>query len=277
MRMRVDTVRVIAAHELRATLRGRMVVGFAAIFSLLALGIALAGLGGSGQVLVQGFTRTAVSLMVLALYLFPLLGLILGAAAFGGEDGGTELLLAQPVERAEVLVGRAAGLATALFLVALAGFGVTGLVVAMRAGTAGIAGYLLVGASAAGVGVAAVAAGVLIGVVARRRAAAIGWALAAWFAAAVVYDLVAIGVLQVVGSGQPGPWLLAVLVANPIDGLRAVGLLALGADVLLGPTGAALQRLMGGITGAALVLASVLAWTAAPLALAARVFGRRDF
>ena len=42
------------------------------------------------------------------------LGLVLGASALGGEDGGTELLLAQPVGRGEVLLGPAAarGIAT---------------------------------------------------------------------------------------------------------------------------------------------------------------------
>ena len=68
----------------------------------------MAGLAASGQLLVQGFTRTAVSLLSLALYLLPLVGLVLGAHAFGAQDGGTELLLAQPIAR-HVLLGRCLG------------------------------------------------------------------------------------------------------------------------------------------------------------------------
>jgi hypothetical protein len=59
--------------------------------------------------------------------------------------------------------------------------------------------------------------------------------------------------------------------------MRAIGLVSLGADVLLGPTGAALSRLLGPSGGAALVGTALVAWCVVPLALAARVFGRRDF
>jgi Cu-processing system permease protein len=270
-------VLAIAAHELRSAVRGRMVPAFAGLFALLAVGIALAGLGASGQLLVQGFTRTAVSLLNLSIYLLPLLGVILGASAFGGEDGGTELLLAQPIGRGEALLGRTLGLAGALAGVALAGFGAVALLVAARAGTAGLGGYALVVGGATAAGLVGVGIGVLIGVVARRRSTAVGWALGAWFAAAVLYDLACIGVLQLAGDGEPGTLLVALLALNPIDGVRAVGLVTLGADVLLGPTGAALQRLMGPGMGAAWVAAALGAWLVAPLAGAGLVYRRRDF
>lgn len=269
--------RALAAAEFRSAVRGRVVQWFAALFALLALGIAVAGLGASGQLAVQGFGRTAVSLLTLALYLLPLLGLLLGAGSFGAEDGGTELLLVQPVSRGVVLAGRAAGLALALLTVAGAGFGAAGLVVGFVAGPAGLAAYLAVLAGAVAVGLAGLSLGVLIGIAARRRSAAVAMALAAWFAIAVVYDLLAITVLQLVGSGEPGPLLLALLALNPVDGMRALGLTALGADVLLGPTGAAMQRLMGPGGGAAVVLGSLLVHLVLPLLGAAAVYRRRDF
>lgn len=269
--------RALAAAEFRGAVRGRVVQWFAALFALLALGIAVAGLGASGQLTVQGFGRTAVSLLTLALYLLPLLGLLLGAGSFGAEDGGTELLLVQPVSRGMVLAGRATGLALALLTVAGAGFGAAGLVVGFVAGPAGLAAYLAVLAGAVAVGLAGLSLGVLIGVAARRRSAAVAMALAAWFAIAVVYDLLAITVLQLVGDGQPGPLLLALLALNPVDGMRALGLTALGADVLLGPTGAAMQRLMGPGAGAAVVLASLMVYLVFPLLSAAALYRRRDF
>jgi ABC-type transport system involved in multi-copper enzyme maturation permease subunit len=119
--------------------------------------------------------------------------------------------------------------------------------------------------------------GVLIGILSRRRSTAVGWALGAWFTAAILYDLAAITLLQLTGTGEPGPLLVAILAANPIDGVRAFSLISLGADVLLGPTGAALQRLLGVGSGGILVLASLAAWVSLPPAAAAWVFGRRDF
>jgi Cu-processing system permease protein len=253
------------------------VQGFGAVFALMALAIAAAGLAASGQLVVQGFTRTAVSLLSLALYLLPLVGLVLGAHAFGVENGGTELLLAQPISRGSVLLGRAAGLAATLVLVSAIGFGLAGLVVMVGAGAAGLTGYLLVAVGSTVVGLAGLAVGVLLGVRARRRLTAVAMALVFWVVLAVLFDFLAIALLQFTGDGEPGPLLLVLLAANPIDGMRALGLVGLGADVLLGPTGAALSRLMGPSGGAVLVVAALLGWCAVPLALATRTYRRRDF
>jgi Cu-processing system permease protein len=268
---------VIAATEFRGALASRLVQGFGAVFALMALAIAAAGLAASGQLVVQGFTRTAVSLLSLALYLLPLVGLVLGAHAFGVENGGTELLLAQPISRGSVLLGRAAGLAATLVLVAVIGFGLAGMVVMVGAGMAGLTGFLLVALGSTVVGLAGLAVGVLLGVRARRRLTAMAMALVVWVVLAVLFDFLAIALLQFTGDGEPGPLLLVLLAANPIDGMRALGLVGLGADVLLGPTGAALSRLMGPSGGAVLVVAALLGWCAVPLALATRTYRRRDF
>lgn len=277
MRAAARATLTVAAAEYRAALASRLVQGLGAIFALMALAIALAGLGASGELIVQGFTRTAVSLLSLALYLLPLVGLVLGAHAFGVEDGGTELLLAQPVGRDAVLLGRAAGLAAAVVLVAASGFGLAGLVVLGMAGTEGLAGYALTALGSTVVGLAGLALGILLGVRSRRRLGAIAKALVAWVILAVVFDFAAIALLQFVGDGEPGPLLLALLAANPLDGMRALGLVGLGADVLLGPTGAALSRLLSPSGGGVLVAASLLAWCTVPLALAAHAFRRKDF
>ena len=269
-------VLALAAFELRATLRGKMVPTFAVLFAVVAAGLALAGLGGSGQLLVQGFTRTAVSLMTLGYYMMPLLGLLLGAMAFVANSAAMEAIAAQPVGITELVVGRALGLLGAIVLVVLAGFGSAMLFIAANAGTAGIGGFLLVALGSVLAGAAGLAVGTLLGVVSRSRLGAMGGAIAAWLFAAVVFDLIAIGALQLVGDGQPGRWLLALLGLNPIDGLRAVSLVELGADVLLGPAGAALERMLGGAAGLTFVAVSLTLWVAVPLAAAITLSQRRD-
>src|SRR5688500_13666640 len=98
-RARIRGMLIIARHEFGSASRSRLVTVFTAVCAALSLIIALAGLGASGQLLMQGFTRTAISLLNFALYLLPLVGLVIGAATIGSDDGGTELLLAQPIER----------------------------------------------------------------------------------------------------------------------------------------------------------------------------------
>jgi ABC-type transport system involved in multi-copper enzyme maturation permease subunit len=206
-----------------------------------------------------------------------MLGLILGPAAFGGDDGGVELLLAQPITRTEALAGRALGLAAALGVVALGGFALGGIVVLVGAGAVGAGGFLLAALGATLVGMVGLPLGVLIGILVRRRGAAVGWALAVWVIGAVVFDLASIAVLQLVGDGQPGPWLVTLLALNPIDGVRALALVGLGADVLLGPTGSALQRMLGPGGGALWVMGSLVLWLGLPAVAGAAVFKRRDF
>jgi Cu-processing system permease protein len=272
----LSRVLALAVFELRATLRGKMVPIFAVLFAIVAAGVALAGLGGSGQLLVQGFTRTAVSLMTLGYYIMPLLGLLLGAMAFAGNSAAVEAIAAQPVGVAELVVGRALGLLAAIVLVVVAGFGSAMLLIAASAGAAGIGGFLLVALGSALAGAAGLAVGILLGVVSRSRLGAMGGAIAAWLFAALVFDLIAIGMLQLVGDGQPGRWLLALLSLNPIDGLRAVSLVELGADVLLGPAGAALERVLGGAGGLSFVAVSLTLWIAVPLAGAITLSSRLD-
>ena len=162
--------------------------------------------------------------------------------------------------RRTVLLGRAAGLALVLGLVAALGFGLAGAVVLGAAGPDGLIGYAATALGSTLVGMTGLALGILLGVRSRRRLSAVARALVAWVVLAVLFDFAAIALLQFVGDGEPGFLLVGLLAANPIDGMRALGLVGLGADVLLGPTGAALSRLLSPGAGGALVAASVLGW-----------------
>ncbi|HSM36013.1 MAG TPA: ABC transporter permease subunit [Longimicrobiales bacterium] len=269
-------VLTVAGRELRAALRGRLIASFGALFALLAVGIALAGLGGSGRVLVQDFTRTAASLLNLSIYLFPLLGLVLGAAAFSGGGGDLELLVAQPIKRSTVLVGRLLGLLGAVSAVAFAGFGAAGLLVALRVGTAGLGSYALVAGASLLTAATGLGIGALLGILLRGGSAAVGWALAVWLYFAVLFDLALIGALQVLGDARPGLGVAAALALNPVDALRAIALVRLDAELLLGPAGATLFGVYGRGAGFAVLAVATMVWLVAPAALAGVLFSRRD-
>lgn len=271
-----DAVLTVAGRELRAALRGRLIASFGALFGLLAVGIALAGLGGSGLVMVQDFTRTAASLLNLSLYLFPLLGVVMGAAAFSGSGGDLELLVAQPIRRSTVLGGRLLGLCAAISAVALAGFGAAGLLVGLRAGAAGLEGYLAVAAASLLAGAIGLGVGALLGVVLPGGWSAIGWALAVWLYFAVLFDLALIGALQVFGDARPGLGVAAALALNPVDALRTLALVRLDAELLLGPAGATLVGAYGSGAGFALLAIAAASWLLGPGAAAAALFARRD-
>lgn len=260
--------------EWAAARRGRIVPLFSAGFALASVGVALAGLSAGGVVAVQGFARTSVSLLQLALWTVPLLALLLGAVS-GAECAELEFLVALPAPRARLLFGRWAAWTLALTAALVVGFGAAGIVIGTLAGAADAARYLALVGVAALLLSAGLAIGLWIGVTARGRARAVGIAVVVWFVLAIGADLVAIALLAILPA-HAATWDLAILlVANPVDSARALGLGLFRADVIAGPTGAALHRLLGG-QGAVLLVAALLAWTVVPLRLAGRRFARRD-
>ena len=63
--------------------------------------------------------------------------------------------------------------------------------------------------------------------------------------------------------------------ADPVDSARALGLSLFHADVVAGPTGAALRAVLGK-AGAWALTGALVGWTLVPLTLAGRRFARSD-
>jgi ABC-type transport system involved in multi-copper enzyme maturation permease subunit len=122
---------------------------------------------------------------------------------------------------------------------------------------------------------ACLAVGLAIGVQVRSRGRALAVAIIAWCVLVVGVDFVAMGVLALLPAGTAVGPLSLLLVADPIDAARALGLGLFQADAIAGPTGAALRAVMGGWGGLVLIV-SLLAWTGLPLRFAARTLARRD-
>ncbi len=268
------TRRALLRFDWAAARRGRLVPLFAVGFALASVGVALAGLSAGGAVLVQGFARTSISLLQLTLWTVPLLSLLLGAVS-GVECTELEFLTALPLPRAHIVVSRWGAWTLALSAALITGFGAAGLVIGILAGSADVGRYLALIGVAMLLASAGLAVGLWIGIAARGRARAVGFAVVAWFVLVVGADLVAIALLSVLPAHTATWSLVVLLTANPVDSARALGLGLFQANVVAGPSGAALQRLLGG-PGAALVLAGLIAWTVVPLRIAGRRFARQD-
>lgn len=260
--------------ELSAAYRGRTGLLFAIGFGLASVGVALVGLAPGGALAVQGFARTSVSLLQLVLWVVPLLGLATGAMA-GAECHELELVVALAVPRERIVAARWAAWTIVLGTCLAIGLGAAGLVIGALAGAADGARYLALVGIAIVLVAASLALGLWIGVVARFRARAIALAVVAWFVLAVGVDLVVIATLAILPPREAGWGLSLLLLADPVDGARALGLGLFQADAIAGPTGAALKKVLGG-WGAWLLVLGLGAWTAVPLALAGKRFARTD-
>jgi Cu-processing system permease protein len=274
---RARRIAVVAREEFRVALEGRWLFGFAALLTALVLGLSFFGLAQSREVGYQGFARVTLSLMNLVLFVVPLAGLLLGVTSLTGSSGTLPLLLAQPVSRTEVLLGKLAGLGGALTLVQLVGFGGGGLVVALNAGAAQVGGFAALTGLSIALGWLTISTALLIAVTWPDRLRATATALLLWLLMVVAYDLAVLGATTLLRGLPLQSVLFPALLVNPVDLSRVLTTLAVGSGSMFGPTSAVLMRLFGSETGLALGLAVLALETVLPAVLAVRTFRRRDW
>ena len=260
--MELQPILTIAFKELRDRLRNRWVLAVALVFTVFALVIAYFGGAQQGAVGLRSIEATIASLVSLVIYLIPLIALLLGFDAVVGERerGSLDLLLALPVTRLEVLLGKYLGLAAALTLSTLAGFGLVALLLVGQIGPAGLQPYLGFMFSSVLLGLA-----VLVPVLARDRTRASGLAIALWFFFVLVFDLLLLGLLVAGGGESAGAWFPYLLLFNPADVFRILNIFSLD-DVrsLYGLT----SIVPGALAKPWLMALVMLAWIAAPLGIA---------
>ena len=260
--------------EIAAARKSRVVVIFGLGFAVATVALAATGLSSGGLIAVQGFARTSMSLMQLVLWVVPLLGLLIGASV-GAESMELEFQVSLPVSRHDILVTRWLAWLIVTGGALTAGLSLAGILISLSAGPGdawryfrllGVANLLLA---------ASLALGLMLGIFARSRLRALGFAVVTWVILVIGVDLVAIGALSILPRGQAGWPLTLLLMLDPVDSARALTISLLQADIISGPTGAALRKVLGGYGVWALV-GSLVLWTWLPIVAAARRFRRRD-
>ena len=257
----------LAAKEFRDRLRNRWVLAVALVFTVFSLVIAYFGGAQQGQLGLRSIEFTIASLVSLVIYLIPLIALLLGFDAVVGERerGSLDLLLALPITRLELLLGKYLGLAAALTLSTLVGFGLVALLLFKQFNWAGLYHYLGFMLSSVLLGLAFLSLAVLISVIARERTRASGLAIALWFFFVLVFDLLLLGALVATGGSYGGDAFAYLLLLNPADVFRILNVFSLeDVRTLYGlasivPPALAKPWLMGAV---------MLAWIVVPLALA---------
>lgn len=260
-------VATLAGKEFRDRMRNRWVLAVALVFAVFSLVITYFGGAQQGQVGLRSIEFTIASLVSLVIYLIPLIALLLGFDAVVGERerGSLDLLLALPITRFELLLGKYLGLACALTLSTVAGFALDAVLLYRQFGWPGLYHYLGFMVSSVLLGLAFLSLALLLSVLTRERTRASGLAIALWFVFVLVFDLLLLGLLVASGGEFGGQALAYVLLLNPADVFRILNVFSLdqmrslyGLTSIV-PPALANPWLMGG---------AMLAWITAPLALA---------
>jgi Cu-processing system permease protein len=275
----MTNVLLIAGKEIQESLRNRWVLATTLLLAALALTLTLVGSAPTGSVGVRPLDVVIVSLSSLSVFLLPLIALLISHDAIVGEiERGTMLLLlSYPVGRWQVLLGKFAGHLAVLAFATVLGYGAAALVLAMTGpaiDSSSLAAFGMMVVSSVLLGAVFIAIGYLISALVRERATAAGVAIGVWLAFVVLYDMGLLGLL-VLDQGRTisASMLNVLLLANPTDVYRMLNLAGTGGVSAF----AGMAALGNTLTLAPMVLvAALLLWMLAPLALAAQVFSRRE-
>ncbi|MEM8663197.1 MAG: ABC transporter permease subunit [Pseudomonadota bacterium] len=272
----IGHVLAIARTELRLGIRNRWVLLATLMLLTFALVLGLIGTAPTGTLATARLVVTLASLATLSVYLVPLIALLVSFDAIAGEvDRGTlPILLATPVSRTAVVLGKFLGHLVVIALAVTIGYGVaSGVILALSGGTlaeaepllALIGLSILLGAAFLGVGYAV---SVLGGSVGTAAALAVGTRLVA----AVLCDLALLGALVAAPESffakTLSPYLL---LTNPADAFRLFAL----SDLDIGGAATGFAGVAQGLPlPPVAALASLILWTAMALAAAALAIRR---
>lgn len=269
------TLAVLIRKELRDAVRNRWFVSYAVGFAVMALGVSYLAQVGTGYSGFAGFGPTAASMVNLVLLLVPLMALTLGASSLPLERdrGMLAYLMAQPVNRVEVILAKYLGLSAALLGALALGFGVAGLLIARQADPQHLGLFLrLVGFSAM-LALAMLAVGLMISAFVRSPGAATGTALLAWLVFLLLGDLGLMGSAVVFRLQSEQLFLVAVV--NPAECFRLAIIGGFDASLdVLGPAGVYAAYTFGPRLPVLLV-GILAAWIVVPLLIAMFRFSRR--
>lgn len=270
-----ENVLILAQKELRDARRNRWFLLYAIAFAALSMGLAWLALTGAGNYGIAGFGRTSASLINLILLIVPLMGLTLGAQGLAGErEQGTLLyLLAQPINQAELLIGKFLGLALALVAALGLGFGLTALLIAANGGGSEIDVFLsLLGLSCL-LAIASLSVGLLISSLTPRGSTAVGMALFFWLVLVFIGDLGVMGTALVLSMSVDQ--LFALALVNPLQLFKIAAVYSLRQNLeVLGPAGIYAIRTYGA-TLIPILLTLLVAWALLPFLGASFFFKRR--
>ncbi len=272
---RTGSIISFARREFRDAISSRWFLLYTVAFTVLAVAVSFMSLAGSGSQGFAGFGRTTAGLLNLIMLVVPLMALIAGAGSLAGErERGTLLyLLAQPVSRIEVLLGKYFGLALALCGSMCIGFGLSAGVLAWRAGSVGLSAFAMLVVFTCGLALAMLSVGMLLSVVSRRTGVATGLSLFAWLVFVFLSDLgLMAGTLLFKLRVQE---VFAIGIINPLQAFKMAVIVNMNASLdVLGPVGMYASQTLG--NSLPWLLALVLAiWTIIPLLIAVILFSKR--
>ena len=219
--------------------------------------------------------QASASLLNLVLLLVPLFSLVFGSISFSESLSFHNVLVALPVSRRAIYIGKWIGLSSGLSVSFLIGMGM-GSLIQFNVADIGFAEYALLMGLGIMLTLIFLSLSFYIAVVIGRRELIFGWMLLLWFFFFIFYDVAVIGMVLVFGDYPLEMPMLALVLSNPIDLSRVLFLSRLDLSAMMGYAGAVFQIYLGHSAGLFIGGFSLFLWMMIPLWLGMRRFEKKD-
>ncbi len=266
---------IVASKEFKDGLRNRWLISITIIFALLSVGLTYFGSVASGTIGVASLSTTIASLASLAVFLIPLIALLLSYDSFVGEQesGTLLLLLTYPLSRTQLLLGKFVGQGSIITLATIIGFGSSAVLLYAKQGDSHILsafGVFILSATLLGLSFTAISYVISLSVAEKSKAA--GFALITWFLFALAFDLLLLALLVGVEEGVSPQGLTRLMMLNPTDIFRLVNLSGLSSSDVNGALSVAINANLSQVQ----LFSILVSWVVSPLLLAIILFKNKE-
>jgi len=224
----------IAKKEILDNVRNKWVIILTIIFASLTLVVSY-----FGSIFSQGwqdFGDTIAGMMNLVQFLIPIIGLMLGYAAIIGEieKGSMSSLLALPVARLEIILGKFLGLGGVLSFTIFIGFGIAGIVIGTNVSDVNYLDYLIFIGATILLGLVFLIVAMFFSTLFKKRSTSMGLAVFLWFFFNMILPIIFVGIMAAsigiegLASGDFPEWYHALTLLNPLSVYSALVSLNVG-------------------------------------------------
>lgn len=276
MKINIHTIKMLIEKELLDSIRNRWFFTFLLIFMLLSFSIIYMGVIKNTGLGFESFNKTTASLLNLILFLIPMITLLLGSTSISGEreHGTLNLLLSKPINAVEFILGKYLGIATALILSIVVGFGLMGMIVAFKVSVMDAKAYLIFVLLSILLALSFLSISMFISVLVSKRVSAIIVSTIIWFFFILIYDLIVMAMANLFAGSTMALFLLLSILLNPADSVRILAIVNLGGETIFGPSLVELTRMITNVSSELIVMISLFAWIVIPLIFTVVFFKR---
>jgi Cu-processing system permease protein len=221
-------------------------------------------------------SKAIISLMNIILVLNPLIATLFGALYYYNSREFVELLLALPMKRSSIFLGKYLGLSLSLSLSYLLGTGIPFIIYGIQAtGQAG--NFLLLMITGQMLTFIFTGISFLTTLRFENTIKGFGVSIFIWLFLAIIYDGLFLLFLLLFEQYPLDKFALIMTLFNPIDLSRVLIMLKLDISALMGYTGAVFNKFLGTGTGMVVTLSFLFVWIIIPLLVFLKLVRKKDF